>query len=32
MLSELTKASGGLERFDVVDLIVSITQLWEQDP
>ena len=27
MLSELTKASGGLERVDTVDLLVSLTQL-----
>ena len=32
MLSELTKVSGGLERADTVDLLVSLTQLWEQDP
>ena len=32
MLAELTKASGGLERVDTVNLLVSLTQLWEQDP
>ena len=32
MLTELTKSSGGLERVDTVDLLVSLTQLWEQDP
>ena len=32
MLSKLTKAIGVLERIDTVDLLVSITQLWEQDP
>ena len=28
ILSELTKASGSLERVDTVDLLVSLTQLW----
>ena len=28
MLSELTKASGGLERVKTVNLLVSLTQLW----
>ena len=32
MLSELTKESGGLERVDTVDLLVSLPQLWEQYP
>ena len=32
MLAELTKASSGLERFDTVDLLVSLTQLWEKYP
>ena len=31
ILSELTKASGCLKRVDIVDLLVSLTQLWEQD-
>ena len=31
ILSELTKASGGLERVDTVDLLVSLTKLWEKD-
>ena len=32
ILSDLTKASSDLERIDTVDLLVSLTQLWEQDP
>ena len=32
ILAELTKSSGGLERVDTVDLLVSLTQLWEKDP
>ena len=32
MLTELTKASGGLKRVDTVNLLVSLTQLWDQDP
>ena len=32
MLSELTNASNGLKRVNTVELIVSLTQLWEQDP
>ena len=32
MLAQLTTASGGLERVDIVDLLFSITHLWEQDP
>ena len=32
ILSKLTKAIGVLERIDTVDLLVSITQLWDQDP
>ena len=32
MLAELTKASGGLKRVDIVYLIFSLTQLWDQDP
>ena len=32
MLDQLTTASGGLERVDIVDLLFSLTQLWEQDP
>ena len=30
MLSEITKASSGLEQVDTVVLLVSLTQLWEQ--
>ena len=30
MLSERTKAIGGLKRVDTVDLFVSLTQLWEK--
>ena len=32
ILDELTKASGSLERVDSVELLVALTQLWEQDP
>ena len=32
MLADLTNASGDLKRIDTVDLLVSLTQLWEQDP
>ena len=32
MLAEMTKASGGLERVDTVNLLVSLTQLWELEP
>ena len=32
MLTGITKARGGLERVNTVDLLVSLTQLWEQDP
>ena len=32
MLSELTKEIGSLEQVDTFDLLVSLTQLWEQDP
>ena len=32
MLYELTKASGGLKQVDTVELLFSLTQLWEQDP
>ena len=32
MLAHLTKASGGLKRVDTVNLLVSLTQLWEQEP
>ena len=32
MLAELTNASGGLKQVGTVDLFVSLTQLWEQDP
>ena len=32
MHAKLTKASGGLERVDTINLLVSLTQLWEQDP
>ena len=32
MLAELTKASGGLKLVDTVDLLISLTQLWEKDP
>ena len=32
MLAELTKASGGLKQVNTVDLLVSLTQLWEKDP
>ena len=32
LLAELTKANGGLERVNTVNLLVSLTQLWEQDP
>ena len=32
MLAHLTKASGGLKRVDTVNLLVSLKQLWEQDP
>ena len=32
MLAKLTKVSGGLERVNTVNLLVSLTQLWEQDP
>ena len=32
MLADITKASGGLERVNTVDLLVSLTQLWEQNP
>ena len=31
MLDELTKASGGLEQVDTFNLLVSLTQMWEQD-
>ena len=30
MLAKLTKARGGLEQVDIVDLLVSLTQLWEK--
>ena len=32
MLAEITKAIGSLEGVDAVDLLVSLTQLWDQDP
>ena len=32
MLAQLTTASGGLKRVDIVDLLFSIAHLWEQDP
>ena len=32
MLSKPTKESGSLKQVDTVNLMVSITQLWEQDP
>ena len=32
MLTELTKASSGLKRVDTVNVLVSLTQLWEQEP
>ena len=32
MLLKITKASGGLKWVDTVDLLVSLTQMWEQDP
>ena len=32
MLDEINKASGGLKLVDTVDLLVSLTQLWEQEP
>ena len=32
MLAQLTTASGGLERVDIVDLLFSLAHLWEQDP
>ena len=32
MLAQLTTASGGLERVDIVDLLFSLSHLWEQDP
>ena len=32
MLAKLTKVSGGLEQVNTVNLLVSLTQLWEQDP
>ena len=32
MLAELTKASGGIERVNIVDLLVSLIKLCEQDP
>ena len=32
MLSDLTKAISGIEKVDTVDLLVSLMQLWEQDP
>ena len=32
MLAKLSKASGVLERVDTFDLLVSLNQLWEQDP
>ena len=32
MLSQLTTASSGLKRVDIIDLLFSLTHLWEQDP
>ena len=32
MLAELTKASSGLKLVATVNPLVSLTQLWEQDP
>ena len=32
MLDQLTTASGGLKRVDIVDLLFSLAHLWEQDP
>ena len=32
MFTELTKASGGLEQVDTVNLLVSLKKIWEQDP
>ena len=32
LLANLTKASGGLEQVDTVDLLVPLMQLWEQYP
>ena len=30
MLAQLTTASGGLDRVDIVDLLFSLAHLWEQ--
>ena len=32
MLAQLTTASGGLKRVNIVDLLFSLAHLWEQDP
>ena len=32
MLAQITTASGGLERVNIVDLLFSLAHLWEQDP
>ena len=32
MLYQLTTASGGLKRVDIIDLLFSLAHLWEQDP
>ena len=32
ILAKLTKATGGLERVDTVNILVFLTQLWEQYP
>ena len=32
MLSEITISISGLERVDTVDLLVSLTQLWDKYP
>ena len=32
MLAQITTASGGLERVDIVDLLFSLAHLWEKYP
>ena len=32
MLAQLTTASGGIERVDIIDLLFSLAHLWKQDP
>ena len=32
MLAQLTTASGGLKRVNIIDLLFSLDHLWEQDP